>query len=329
MNKISFGQFASLLLASDAFALICYSNKVSLVTLAGFLIAISVQFIISLLLSKRNIPLNNKFLLWIYFFSAIVWGTLLFIRVWKISEAIYIPVPEIPYISSNLIISALIAVVCLYASSPGIKAVSRASVMIAGFGVFCFITIILGSFRHIDKSNLFIPDNSGISSQIISGLAIGGSSCIFPYLISQLKGKKIKSTVFYFICRALFYTAVIILTLFVAGGIMQITEFPVIRAAELCQPFSTQRIDALFIIVLVILAVTGITVQTVTASQIIGTIFPKFIRFRSTAIIIIMILLSLILGKTNIYSSAYAVIFMISPVFTAILVLLKKGDKHK
>ena len=329
MNKISFGQFASLMLASDAFALICYSNKVSLVTLAGFLIAISVQFIISLLLSKRNIPLNNKFLLWIYFFSAIVWGTLLFIRVWKISEAIYIPVPEIPYISSNLIISALIAVVCLYASSPGIKAVSRASVMIAGFGVFCFITIILGSFKNIDTSNLFIPDNSGISGQIISGFAIGGSFCILPFLISQLNASRIKSTVFYFICRALFYTAVIILTLFVAGGIMQITEFPVIRAAELCQPFSTQRIDALFIIVLVILAVMGISVQTVTASQIIETIFPKFIRFRSTAIIIIMILLSLILGKTNIYSSAYAVIFMISPVFTAILVLLKKGDKQK
>lgn len=329
MNKISFGQFASLLLASDAFALICYSNKVSLVTLAGFLIAISLQFIISLLLSKRNIPLNNKFLLWIYFFSAIVWGTLLFIRVWNISKAIYIPVPEIKFLPENLIISALIAIVCLYASSPGIKAVSRASVMTAGFGVFCFVTIILGSLKNIDTSNLLIPDNSGISSQIISGFAIGGSFCMLPFLISQLNASRIKSTVFYFVCRSIFYTAVIILTLFVTGGIMQITEFPVMRAVELCQPFSSQRIDALFIIVLVILAVMGISVQTVTASQIIETIFPKFTRFRSTAIIIIMILLSLILGKTNIYSSAYAVIFMISPVFTAILVLLKKGDKHK
>ena len=57
---------------------------------------------------------------------------------------------------------------------------------------------------------------------------------------------------------------------------MQITEFPVMRAVELCQPFSSQRIDALFIIILVILAVMGISVQTVTASQITEMLFPKF-----------------------------------------------------
>ena len=329
MNKISFGQFASLLLASDAFALICYSNKISLATLWGFLISVSIQFIISLILTKRSILSDNKFLLWIYLFSALIWGTLLFIRVWNISKAIYIPVPEIKFLPENLIISALIAIVCLYASSPGIKAVSRASVMTAGFGVFCFITIILGSFKNIDTSNLFIAGNSKISGQIISGFAIGGSFCILPFLISQLNASRIKSTVFYFACRSVFCTAVIILTLLVTGGIMQITEFPVMRAVELCQPFSSQRIDALFIIVLVILAVMGISVQTVTASQIIEKIFPKFRRFKSTAIIIIMILLSLILGKTDIYSSVYAVIFMISPVLTAILIIFKKGAERK
>lgn len=329
MNKISFGQFASLLLASDAFVLICYSDKISLVTLAGFLISISVQFIVSLILTKRSIPLDNKILLWIYLFSAVIWGSLLFIRVWNISEAIYIPVPEIKFLPENLIISGFIAVVCLYASSYGIKAVSRASVITAGFGVFCFITIISGSFRNTDTSNLFIADNSGISSQIMSGFAVGGSFCILPFLMSQLKGNKIKSTVFYFVCRSVFYTAVIILTLIVTGGIMQITEFPVMRAVELCQPFSSQRIDALFIIVLVILAVMGISVQTVTASQITEILFPKFRRFKSTAIIIIMILLSLILSRTNIYSSVYALIFMISPLFTAVLIFLKKGTERK
>ena len=129
MDKISFGQFASLLLASDAFALICYSDKISLVTLWGFLISILIQFIISLFLIKKDIPSDNKFLLCIYLLCAVIWGALLFIRVWNISEAIYIPVPKIKFLSENLIISALIAVVCLYASSPGIKAVSRASVI--------------------------------------------------------------------------------------------------------------------------------------------------------------------------------------------------------
>lgn len=327
MNKISFGQFASLLLASDAFALICYSNKISLITLWGFLISILIQFIISLFLIKKDIPLNNKFLLWIYLLSAIIWGALLFICVWNISEAIYIPVPEIKFLPENLIISALIAVVCLYASSPGIKAISRASVITAGFGVFCFITILFGSFKNTDTSNLFINNESEISNQIISGLAIGGSFCTLPFLISQLKGNKIKSTIFYFICKSVFYTAVIILTLLVAGGIMQITEFPVIRAVELCQPFSTQRIDALFIIVLVILAVMGISVQTVTASQITEIIFPEFRKLKSTVIIIVMILFSLLLGKTNIYSTVYSVIFIIPPIFTALLTFAKKEQK--
>lgn len=328
MNKISFGQFASLLLASDAFALICYSDKISLVTLWGFLISILIQFIISLFLIKKDIPSDNKFLLCIYLLCAVIWGALLFIRVWNISEAIYIPVPKIKFLSENLIISALIAVVCLYASSPGIKAVSRASVITAGFGVFCFITILFGSFKNIDKSNLFISSQSGISNQILSGLAVGGSFCTLPFLISRLKGSKIKSTVFYFICRSVFYTAVIILTLLVAGGIMQITKFPVIRAVELCQPFSTQRIDSLFIIVLVILAVMGISVQTVTASQITAIIFPKFRRFKSTVIIIAMILFSLLLGKTDIYSTVYSLIFIIPPVLTVLFMIVKKEYKR-
>jgi len=327
MNKISFGQFSSLLLASDAFALICYSEKISLATLISFLISIAVQFIISLILARRSIPINNKFILWVYLIPAVLWGTLLFIRVWNISKAIYIPVPEIPFLSSNLIISALIAIVCLYASSPGIKAVSRASVITAGFGVLCLIVIILGSFKNTDISNIYAENDLSVSGQIISGFALSGSFCIFPYLISQLQDSKIKSTVFYFICKGLFYTAVIILTLMVAGGIMQITEFPVIRAAELCQPFSTQRIDALFIIVLVILAVMGIAVQTVTASQIIETIFPKFRRFKSTAIIIIMLILALILGKTDIYSLVYALIFLVPSLFTIIFSLKYKGEK--
>lgn len=319
MNKISFGQFSSLLLASDAFALICFSHEISINTLIYFLAVIILQFIISLFLAKRVIPLNNKFLLWIYFLSALLWGTLLFIRVWNISKAIYIPVPEIKFLSKNFIISALIAIVCLYASSPGIKAVSRASVIVAGFGVLCFAIIISGSFKNIDISNLHADkNNSDIIKQIFTVFATGGSFCILPYLISQLKGNRIKSTIFYFICKAVFYTAAIILTITVTGGIMQITEFPIMRAAELCQPFNSQRMDALFIIILVILAVMGISIQTVISSQIIEIIFPDFRRFKSTVIIISMLILAFILGKTDTDSMIYSIIFFIPPLFTAI-----------
>lgn len=333
INKISFGQYASMLLASDAFALICYSNKMSLTTLICFITAVAIQFLISLFFIKKDIPINNKFMLLIYFVSAVLWGALLFIRVWDIAKAIYIPLPEIPFISSNLIISALIAIVCLYASSPGIKAVSRASVIIAGFGILCIIVIIFGSFKSLEKENLFIKNNSNVFSQITTGLAISGSFCILPYLMSRLKSSKTKTTIFYFIFKTAFYTIAILLTLMVTGGIMEITEFPVIRAAELCQPFNSQRIDALFIIVLVLLAVMGISVQTVTSSQIIETIFPKFRRYKSTSIIILMIILATILGNTNVYGITYAIIFLIPSVFTAITSLLglsrcsEKGKK--
>lgn len=327
MNKISFGQFASIMLVSDAFALICCAQNMSLTTLICFIIAAAVQFLISLFIVKYNISLENKFLLWIYLIAAILWGTLLIIRVWDISKAIYIPIPEIPFLSDNIIISALIAIVCLYASSSGIKALSRASVITAGFGVICLIVIISGSFKTIDFQNLFIKSDENLFSQMVSGFAIGGSFCIFPYLSSQLKSSKLKSTVFYFICKVIFYTAVIILTLMVAGGIMQITQFPVIRAAELCQPFNSQRIDALFIMVLVILAVMGITVQTVISSQIIETIFPKFRKFKSTAIIIVMVTLALLLGRTDIYNIFYAAVFMIPAVFTVLSIIFRKGER--
>lgn len=325
MNKISFGQFASILLVSDAFALICYSKSLSFLTLICFLIAVAVQFLIAIQLSKYNIPKDNRLLLWVYLISAILWGTLLFIRVWQISETIYIPVPDIPL--RKLLISVLIAIVCVYSSSPGIKALSRASVITAGFGVWCIIFIIFGSLNIIKVENIFIQDTSDVFSQIILGFSIGGSFCILPYLSSQLKDNKSKSISIYFAIKSLFYILVIILSLMTAGGIMEITEFPIIFSAQLCQPFSSQRIDALFITVLVIFAVMGITVQTVTASQIIETIFPKCRKFKSTMIIIIMLIMALILGKTDIYSIFYAIIFLIPSILTLILLFSKRGVK--
>ena len=46
-------------------------------------------------------------------------------------------------------------------------------------------------------------------------------------------------------------TAVVLLTaLSVAGGIVTVTDFPVITAAQLSQPFEAQRIDSLFLVVI-------------------------------------------------------------------------------
>lgn len=330
-SKISYGQFSAILLTSDAFALICYSQKISIITILSFLISMVIQVAVVYPVIKSDKSHDKKWILLLYLIVSILWGALLFVRVWHISDAIYIPLPKLKFDTQKLIISALIAIVCLYASSPGIKALSRASVITAGFGILCIIIVALGSIKSNNIENLYIADQNGIASQITYGLSLSGSICIFPYLSGQLKDSKTKSATIYFICRAVLFTGIIILTLLTTGGIMKITDFPIIKAVELCQPFNTQRTDALFILVLVLLATVAISSQIVISSQIIESIFPKFRRFKSSAIISVTLIVAVILGKTNIYNILYAIIFLLPAVAFTVFHLKNsvKGGKSK
>lgn len=333
MNKISYGQLTALLLASDTFTLVCLTGNITAITAAGFITGIAIQILASLPALSCSLQgekiINSIGIQWIYLLFTLLWGGLLFVRVWQTSEEIYIPSVFSDVIPHKLIITALIGIICLYVSSPGIKALSRAAVVVAGFGVLCLVIIILGAADKISFSYLTIKSSAGFAAELIKGLALSGSLGTFVILLEIVKDNKIKTTVFYFICKAILTCIVLFITTLVSGGIMSIVNFPVITAAQLSQPFSNQRTDSAFIIILVILAVISIALQATAASIIIKKIFPKFSRFRCSTALIIMSLAGLALSRANLYSSIFALIFALVALIPPAVVLVKTKGESK
>ena len=67
---------------------------------------------------------------------------------------------------------------------------------------------------------------------------------------------------------------------------MPVTDFPVITAAQLTQPFEAQRIDSLFLVVFSVFAVFSAALQVMTGAFLLERIFPSFRHWKSTAVIL-------------------------------------------
>lgn len=295
MNKISGGQLAALLLISDAFTLICLKGSITLITSAAFLVSAAVQLAMALPAvsyyknggALKSIP---KPFLWFYLVYIIIWGGLLFVMLWNTSDELSIPSENFPIIPEKLLISGLIALICLYASSPGLRALSRASVIASALGAVCIAIFIIGTISRFSFKNLTdIPLSESFFTELSRSFILSGGLGSFVILLGYTKKSPLKSTVGYFIGKAVLYTAVTVMTTAAAGGIMEISDFPVIMAAEISQPFSSQRIDSVFLMIFVISAIFAIAVQTAAASCLFGELFPNFTKLRSTLSLILMI----------------------------------------
>lgn len=329
MNRLSMGQFSALLLITDVFTLLCIMGNVSLMTVAGLLVGTALQYFLALPAAhfyKNGGTLKNsaKSFIWFYLIYILLWGGLLFVILWNASDAITIPSENIPFLPEKLLISGLIAVTCLYASSPGEKALSRASVISAALGAVCIALVIISAIPRFKMEHIEdLSHSEGFLAELMRGFVLSGGLGSFIVLLGFTKDEPLKYMTRYFIAKAALYTIIPLTVTAVVGGIMDITDFPVITAATLSQPFSTQRIDSLFLIIFVILAVFSISVQTVTASYLLSELFPEFKRFRSAFALLAMIASAFLLSGVYQYSNLYA-IAVIAALLAASLLLIKK-----
>lgn len=302
MNEIKRPQLAAMLLITDAFALFCFTGSISLVTAAALTAGIFVQFLLAMPLVKLG-GISGKPAYAFYLVYLIMWGGLLFGMQWKTSRQIYIPYENSGGIWGKLLISGLIAVVCLYISSAGIKAMGRASLIAAFIGAICLLTAAISGAVHLDTANLTRADSGrSLFEELATGFALSGGVGSFAILLGITKGSSMKNAAAYFTGKAILTAAVTLTAVLVAGGIMEITDFPVVTAAQLSQPFPSQRIDSLFLIVFAIFAVFSIAIQTAASAYILGEIFPKFVKYRSSVSLILMIGAAFLLWKVALNS---------------------------
>lgn len=332
MSRISRNQFSALLLITDAFALFCLMGNISLITVAGFAAGTALQFIMAFPIIRFYScggGFGSKWVQIIYFVYLILWGGLLFAMQWDVSQFIYIPYSE--GFRGKLLISGLIAVVCLYISSTGIKTLSRAAVIAAAIGAVCLFIVAVSSLFHAEWENFSRAESAaGISEEMMKGFVLSGGLGSFVVLLSMTKGKPMKNAAIYFLEKLILTVVITVTAIIVAGGIMEAADFPIVTAAQLSQPFPVQRIDSLFLMIFAIFAVFSIAVQTVTSAYLLGEIFPSFRKLRSTASLVLMIGAAFALHGTGryirIYSFALAAALLVVP---SIMLIQKKIIKGR
>lgn len=282
-----------MLLIPDTFLLLCFQGRLTLMTLTGIAAGIAAQAAVFLPLAalcekREHLPKRAMLIVLAY---VIFSGGLLMNRSHTASHILYIPFEN----TNEFIILPLIIIVCLYMSSTGIKALARASVIAATFGALYLFILSVSAAVHSDYINLKRAwEASGFMSAFMqSFLLTGGLGAAFA-LFGITKGKAVKLLSEYFTARLILSGVIITSAILVSGGISSITDFPVITAAQLSQPFSSQRIDSLLLIVFSVFAVFSIAFQSVTAAYLIRQIFPKFRRFRSIAAILLITAVSFI-----------------------------------
>lgn len=317
MNKLSFGQYSSLLLITDAFTLLCLMGNITAATLTGFICGAGLQLLLIILCAffYKKGGRMTKCAQWFYLIYILIFGGILFAMLWNGAEALSVPSENFKIIPEKFLITGAIGIVCLYASSYGIKELSRAGVITAALGVICLAVMILGAASEWKWSNINLQVSSqSFIKELSRSFAISGGVGSGVLLLRYVRGDEIKYAAWYYVEKAALYLIIPLVTMAVAGGIMGITDFPVIMAAQLSQLSSSQRIDSLFLIVFAVMAVFSVALQAVCSAYLIGDLFPKFKRFRSTLSLLIMMGIAFAVTEIGQYSVIFAVLTAIVPI---------------
>lgn len=332
MNKISKLQFGSLMLINDVFVLFCLTGGVSVMTAAGFGIGSLLQLVIvmplvSIYRQGKTLKDCGKLAEIIALLGTSVWGGLLFSMLWNAGELVFVPFEGMGK-TGRLLITGIIAVVCVYLSSSGIKALARSAVIAAALGLVCLAIVVVCAVINSDISNLeAAEDISGLYREAVKGFALSGGSFGLAVMLGFVKDNIRTAAVDYFVCKAVISSIVITTGVLVCGGIMEITDFPIVSAAQLSQPFPVQRIDSLFLIIFTVFAVYSIAVQASAAEYLIGEIIPPLKRYRCSIMLAVMAGLGAVFGGRFHYGLPFAIIFAVSVLVIPILYFIKRKVK--
>ena len=291
MNSITGKQFCAMVFIGEVFALLCLAGDIGAVTAAGFAAGSAVQMIavlpFALLYRRGGKP--EKAAETVLLFWIIIWGGALLTMQWKTSGVVNIPFESSGGLGAKLTVSGLIALVCLYISSAGAKALGRASVIAAAVGVLCLAVVAVSALSAHDWEKLS-ASGGGLTfgGEFIRGLRASGGIGGYIVMLGLNRGSFVRNTAVCFAVKGTACAVLILTAVLVTGDIMAIADFPLVTAAHLSQPIPSQRIDSLFLIVFAVYGVFAIAVQSAAAAHLAGELLPAFIRFRCLTVLVLM-----------------------------------------
>ena len=278
MNRINVKQFAAMLLIGDVFSLLCLSGEITVLTAAGFAAAaligaaVMLPFAFFYRSGRRTGVIAELILLSV----VLLWTAELFRLLWRTSDAVYIPSENGGGFFGKAAVTGLIALICAYSLTAGIKAVGRASVIAAALGTVCILIVTVYALRHHDWESLSRRGGDmSAAGEIVRGLKAGGGIAGGIVLLGLTGGSYIRNVAVYTAAKLTVTSAVLLTAILILGGIMPIAEFPIVKATQLSQPFPSQRIDALFLTAFSVYAVFAAAVQSAAAACLIRDICSR------------------------------------------------------
>lgn len=330
MNRISSGQLTCILLLSEAFMLMCMSIQTGLSTMYGTAIAFILRLLLCvpvLLLYKKGFSLSrycsekHYVLPCIFALYFIARGGLSFVLVWSCSEQL-----SLPY-SGSITTAVLIGAVCLYTASLGLRAFSRAASVTAGFLAAALAILIIGAWQRADLDSIALTDNGSIISGTLRSLSLADSLPVFLVLLSFTEKDRPLKKLLFLPLGLILWELVLFLCITVLGSSAASGEYPFFLLTSVSQPLASQRADAVYLIVFVLLCTIRLTMFTVLSAHIMGMIFPK-LRFRSIIALLLMIGTAIAFGAIGFSGGILCIFPIIFLTLTVPVWLIRKAGKE-
>ena len=205
-------------------------------------------------------------LLFVLYF--IVRGGISFLLLWKGSEHLSLP------FSQPLITAALIGAVCLYTASLGLRTFARAGTIAFGFLIFTLGILLLGAWQRIDFQQLYPTADNTVFGSAMHILSLGDTLPALFVLLSFTDQKSAFSSLRFLGLSLLLWEVILFLCITVLGNLLSAAEYPFFLLTSVSQPLTTQRADAFYLIVFVLLCVIRLTLLTVLSAHLLGMLFP-------------------------------------------------------
>lgn len=290
MNKLRSNQIFAILLVSAAFPFLCRTDAFTVEGIFGAAIAIFVQLLLCLPMlwlyrtgfSFCDYARNHFFLPLCFVVYLLFRGGISFVQLQDTSQDISLP------FSGKFLAAALIALVCLYTVSLGIQALARSSTLILGILFLTLILMGIGAIPQAEPQNLSLTPNDTIWRGFLRSMNTADELPLLFLLLDFTEKKQFRRIVPIWVGKFLLGSYLSLLSMAVLGNRMAHASHPFFAVVSVSQPLSTQRADAVYLLVFVMLCVLRITLFTVLAAHLLRLCFPK-LRYTSTICLLLML----------------------------------------
>lgn len=333
MSTISRSQLFAVLLGIRMFSIICSVHPSDAGQMAGAAISVVLQLLAAVpmlaLYRQKDFSLKKEMLfgrfgrlLYILFF--ILWGAAAFSNLWGVTKSVYFP------IDSSFIGALILAAVCVYTASLGLKAFSRYSTIMLGLIVFSLFIMILGAYPKMELSN-FSPDTNfkEVAESVVREFCSSGELVMIFILLEFVPENKSNGIMAFFTGKFILTELIAVIEITVLGRIMRISDYPFFSAGAYSQPLSIQRADSLYMVLFTMLCVMTVTLQIVLCSLLIKEILPD-LKYNTLLSAVLMLAVSSAVNILNIDLTAVTgILILILAVIIPIIMYIRRKFRHE